>query len=113
MAQYAVLLYSPAPADPAETPPDEMEAHGRFGDRVEELGGQIVGAQALQPSTTATTIRGDVLSDGPFTESKEVLAGFFTLEARDLDHALKIAKLNPATRRGAVEVRPIFAFGEE
>ncbi|HEX6872557.1 MAG TPA: YciI family protein, partial [Micromonosporaceae bacterium] len=63
---------------------------------------------ALQPSTTATAIRGDVVTDGPFIEAKEVVAGFFVLEAPDLDVALQIAKLNPATRDGGVEVRPLF-----
>ncbi|HYU83354.1 MAG TPA: YciI family protein [Kribbellaceae bacterium] len=56
----------------------------------------------------ATAIRGDVVTDGPFVEAKEVVAGFFVLEAPDLDVALRIAKLNPATRDGGVEVRPLF-----
>jgi hypothetical protein len=113
VAQYAILLYSPAPADPMASPPEELEAHGRYGTQIEELGGKVSGAQALQPSTTATSIRGDLVTDGPFVESKEVLAGFFVLEARDLDHALEIARLCPATWRGGVEVRPIFAPPEE
>jgi len=54
------------------------------------------------------SIRGDVVTDGPFTEAKEVVAGVFVLEAPDLDTALRIAKLNPATRDGGVEVRPLF-----
>jgi len=62
----------------------------------------------LQASTTATSIRGEVITDGPFIESKEVLAGIFILEARDLDHAMEIAKLCPSTWLGGVEVRPLF-----
>jgi hypothetical protein len=108
MAQYAILLYSPAPADPMDLPAAELQLHADFGDKVAELGGKILSPAALGPSTTATGIRGDVVTDGPFIESKEVLAGFFILEARDLDHALAIAKLNPATIRGGVEVRPLF-----
>jgi hypothetical protein len=107
MAQYAVLVYMPAPGDVADAPPEEIEAHGKFGEQVEELGGKILTAQALHATTTATSIRGDVITDGPFVESKEVLGGFFVLEARDLDHALAIAKLNPATWRAGVEVRPL------
>lgn len=61
----------------------------------------------LHPSTTATSVRGDTVTDGPFIEAKEVIAGFFILEARDLDHALEIAKRNPATWRGGVEIRPL------
>jgi hypothetical protein len=108
MAQYVVLLYSPAPADPLEVPPDELAAQIKYGDRIEELGGKIVSGFALQPSTTATSIHGEMITDGPFVESKEVLAGFFVMEARDLDHALRIARECPATWRGGVEVRPLF-----
>ncbi|WP_433286276.1 YciI family protein [Micromonospora sp. CA-244673] len=108
MAQYAVLVYSPAPADPMDLTPDYVALLERYGDHVTELGGQILTGFALQPSTTATAIRGDVVTDGPFIEAKEVVAGFFILEAPDLDVALKIAKLNPATIDGGVEVRPLF-----
>lgn len=108
MAQYAVLIYSPAPADPMELTPDYVELLDRYPAQVEELGGKPVTGFALQPSTTATSIRGDVVTDGPFIEAKEVVAGFMVLEAPDLDTALRIAKLNPATRDGGVEVRPLF-----
>ncbi|MGH2533628.1 MAG: YciI family protein [Thermomicrobiales bacterium] len=112
MPQYAILLNSPAPADPMVLPPEEMEAHMRYANQIEELGGKLNAPQALQPSTTATSIRGDLVTDGPFIESKEVLAGFFILDARDLDHALDIAKRCPATWRGGVEVRPLLAAPE-
>lgn len=108
MAQYGILLYSPAPADPMDLPPEYVEQLGRYPAQIEELGGRAVTGFAFQPSTTATSIRGDVVSDGPFVEAKEVVAGFFVLEAPDLDTALRIAKLNPATRDGGVEVRPLF-----
>ena len=64
----------------------------------------------LQPIETATTVRvrnGKLsITDGPFFETKEQLAGFYLIEARDLDHALDIAKLCPAPY-GGVEVRPV------
>ncbi|SDX83666.1 Uncharacterized conserved protein [Amycolatopsis xylanica] len=110
MAQYAVLLYSPAPGDDADVPPEELEAHMNHENQVKELGGSILAGVALQPSTTATSIRGDVITDGPFVESKEVIAGLYVLEARDLDHALSMARLNPATWRGGVEVRPLLGL---
>jgi len=113
MAQYGILIYSPAPADPMAITPDYLELLDRYPAQVEELGGQIVTGFALQPSTTATAIRGDVVTDGPFVEAKEVVAGFFVLEAPDLDVALRIAKLNPATRDGGVEVRPLFVPPDE
>ena len=107
MTQYAVLLYTPAPADPADLPPDEMRAHLHHAADAEELGGRVITGYALEPSTTATSVRGETVTDGPFIEAKEVIAGFYILAARDLDHALEIAKRNPATWRGGVEIRPL------
>ena len=108
MAQYGILVYSPAPADPMEISPEYAAALERYPAQVEELGVTTVTGFALQPSTTATAVRGDVVTDGPFIEAKEVVAGFFILEAPSLEVALEIAKLNPATREGGVEVRPLF-----
>ncbi len=108
MPQYAVLIYSPAPADPMELTPEYDALLDRYPGQVAELGGKIVTGFALQPSTTAMAVRGDFVTDGPFIEAKEVVAGFFILEAPDTDTALQIAKLNPATRDGGVEVRPLF-----
>ncbi|GAB3370087.1 YciI family protein [Spongiibacter taiwanensis] len=73
--------------------------------------GHFVAGQALQPVATATSLRvrnGKVsVTDGPFAETKEQLAGFYLLEARDLNEALdKAAKIPPA-RIGTIEVRPI------
>ena len=87
-----------------------MEAHNRFAEQVAETGGKIVSGRALQPTMTATSIRGDVVTDGPFAETKEALGGYYLIEAPDLDHALAIGKLCPA-RFGGVEVRPIMVFG--
>ncbi len=71
----------------------------------------IKGGAELQPATTATTVRvqnGETLTtDGPFTEAKEVLGGYFLYEADDLDAAIDIASRIPAARHGAVEVRPV------
>ena len=109
MTQYAILIYenegSYADASP-EVWQTAMEAHGRFAGQVGEHGGKLLGGNALQPITTATSIRGDVVTDGPFAETKEALGGFYLIEARDLDHALEIAKLCPAPY-GGVEVRPV------
>jgi hypothetical protein len=107
MAQYAILIYEKElPGGVADIPPEVLEAHGRVPGRVEELGAEIVHGLALQPTTTTTTIRGDIVTDGPFVESKEALAGLFVVEARDLDQALAIGKLVPIMD-GGVEVRPL------
>jgi hypothetical protein len=71
-----------------------------------------LGSNQLQPSSTATTVRvqnGQTLTtDGPFAETKEVLGGYYLVEAADLDAALALAARVPAARLGgSVEVRPI------
>ncbi len=73
--------------------------------------GRMLAAEALQPVSTATTIRvrsGKVsITDGPFAETKEQLAGFYLVEAHDLNEAIQIAAGIPAARVGSVEVRPV------
>ena len=73
--------------------------------------GVLVAAEALQPVATATTVRvrnGNVsVTDGPFAETKEQLAGFYLIEARDLNDALQAAAKIPPAREGSVEVRPV------
>jgi hypothetical protein len=73
--------------------------------------GVLVAAQALQPAETATTVRvrnGRLsVTDGPFAETKEQLAGFYLLEARDLNEAIQMAARIPPAREGSIEVRPV------
>lgn len=107
MAQYAVLIFERETG--ADLPADVMEAHARLPERIAERGGRVVAGLALEPSGTATAIRGDLLTDGPFIETKEAMAGVFVLEARDLDHALELARLTPIVD-GGVEVRPLVGF---
>jgi hypothetical protein len=112
MAQYLILIYEKEELYASATPEDYknvMDAHNRFPEQAKELGGEVVGGNALQPTTTATTIRGDIVTDGPFVETKEVLGGYYLIEAADLDQALAIGKLCPAGY-GGVEVRPIMVF---
>ncbi|HTT40790.1 MAG TPA: YciI family protein [Burkholderiales bacterium] len=73
--------------------------------------GHCVASEALQPVETATTVRvrnGKLsVTDGPFAETKEQLAGFYLVEARDLNEAIQLAAKIPPARVGSVEVRPI------
>jgi hypothetical protein len=73
--------------------------------------GVLVAAEALQPVETATTVRmrgGKVsVTDGPFAETKEQLAGFYLIDARDLNDAIQMAAKIPPAREGSVEVRPV------
>ena len=107
MPTYAVLLFERVA--PEDLPEDVRAAHGALPARVAEAGGRIVAGMALREPSTATAIRGELLTDGPFIETKEVLGGIFVLEARDLDHALALAKLTPIVD-GGVEVRPLIGF---
>jgi hypothetical protein len=107
MPQYAVLIYERVA--PADLPPEVMKGHGELPDRVAEQGGRIVAGLALEHPDTATSIRGGAVTDAPFIETKEVLGGVFVLEARDLDHALALARLTPIVD-GGVEVRPLVGF---
>lgn len=112
MAKYLILIYESEEAYAAATPEDYtrvMEAHNRFPGQAAELGGRVLGGEALQATTTATTIRADIVTDGPFVETKEVLGGYYLIEAADLDQALAIGKLCPAGY-GGVEVRPVRTF---
>jgi len=73
--------------------------------------GLLLAAEALQPVETAATLRvrnGRVLiTDGPFAETKEHLAGFYLIEARDLTEAIQVASKIPPAREGNIEVRPV------
>lgn len=73
--------------------------------------GYYIAAEALQPVHTATTVRvrhGKLsVTDGPFAETKEQLAGFYLLEARDLNEAIQLAARIPPARVGSIEIRPV------
>ncbi|HVD93592.1 MAG TPA: YciI family protein [Vicinamibacterales bacterium] len=73
--------------------------------------GLLVAAEALESTRSAATVRvrnGTMsITDGPFAETKEQLAGFYLVEARDLNEAIQIAAKIPPAREGSIEVRPV------
>jgi hypothetical protein len=73
--------------------------------------GHFIAGTPLEPVATATTVRvrngKPIITDGPFAETKEQLAGFYMIEAKDLDEALGIASRIPPARVGSIEVRPL------
>ena len=80
--------------------------------------GELLGAERLRPSDAATTLRRadgrTLLTDGPFIESKEQVAGYLLVEAENLDEALAWAtRLSMLERGGCVEVRPIWERGAD
>jgi hypothetical protein len=109
MAEYLILIYQPETSDDEATPEvwqEAMTAHTRFAEQIVELGAKMLGGNALQSTSTATSVRADLVTDGPFAETKEALGGYYLIEATDLDQALAVAKLCPAPG-GGVELRPI------
>jgi hypothetical protein len=113
MPQYMLLLYATEP-DAAESErreadmPEWMQLLDSFRDE-----GLLVNNGRLRWTDSATTLRvregNTEITDGPFAATKEVLAGFYLLDCRDLDHALQQAARVPLARYGSVEVRPIMA----
>ena len=73
--------------------------------------GHCIASEALEPVATATTVRvrnGKLsITDGPFAETKECLAGFYLVDARDLNEAIQIAARIPPASVGSIEVRPV------
>ena len=73
--------------------------------------GVLVAAEALEPVATAATVRVRngrmTVVDGPFAETKEQLAGFYLIDARDLNEAIQLASKIPPARVGSIEVRPV------
>ena len=76
-----------------------------------QANGHYLGGNALHPTSTATSLRlregKTLITDGPFTETKKQLAGYYLLEARDLNEAILLAGKIPAARMGCIEIRPV------
>ena len=90
-------------------------AYGEFTESIKSSG-HMVGGDALHPASTATTVRvrdGETLvTDGPFAETKEQLGGYYLIEAKDLNDAIRVAAQIPSSRIGSIEVRPIMEFDQ-
>jgi hypothetical protein len=114
MSQYLVLIYDDEAASESAPPETTAQIHAGHTAFAEKNGPAIAGGNALQPTTTATTIRPDgadgfTVTDGPFVETKEALGGYYLIEAADLDEAIALAKQVPVVS-GGLEVRPILTF---
>lgn len=104
MPLYAILIHF----DPsAEHDAAELAEHDRHSDDLIRAGA-LVAAYALTAPETARSLRADGETDGPYTESKELIAGIGIVEAGDREAALALARQNPAMRHGSgVEVREV------
>lgn len=109
--KYMLLVYS----DEKCWSPEEREAcMAESSGLCHELDrqGKYLAASPLHPISTATSVRiregKRVVTDGPFAETTEQLGGYFLIDARDLDEAITIATRIPSSKKGTVEIRPVF-----
>lgn len=111
--QYAFLIYANPEVYAAMTQEERsalLQEYQAFAQEVGESGIMRGGSQ-LQPTSTATTLRirntEKLITDGPFAETKEQLAGYFVLQCTDLDEALALAERMPDVKHGSIEIRPV------
>jgi hypothetical protein len=106
--QYLLLVYDNEQRWSQGYSEQERAAYQAFG---KEFAGAIQGGNALEPTSSATTVRvrdnQSLTTDGPFAETKEQLAGFYLVEAKDAREAARMAAKIPAARWGSIEVRPV------
>lgn len=111
MSQFAVLIYAPDSAHAIEATPEELATCDRH---AEQLAGSgvMTAAWALQPREFARSVRRAGVTEGPYLGATECVAGFYLIEAPDLETAVAIAATNPAVLEGGgVEVRPVHSGG--
>jgi len=114
MSQYLVLIYADEAGWAGANEATSGKMMGEYVEFGEKNAAAIVAGDALQPTSTATSIRGwgtgeFAVTDGAFAETKEALGGYYLIEAEDLDAAIEIAKQVPAPW-GGVELRPVRVF---
>ena len=92
------------------------QEYGAFTQQLREAG-VMIGGDQLQPTSTATTVRvrdgEQLVTDGPFAETKEQLGGYYIVDVETLDEALEWAAKIPSARLGSIEVRPIVSTRAE
>jgi hypothetical protein len=117
--QYMLLIHSDESVYPKMSEADTkklMDDYWKFTEDLQKAGA-LVASHRLQPTQTATTVRvrkGEtMMTDGPFAETKEQFGGYYLIEAKDLDEALKWAARIPTAKYGSVEVRPIWDMSGE
>jgi hypothetical protein len=112
--RYLLLIYTNEAEAQQATPAEQEEmnqAYFAFGQAAKD---SILGGEALMPTADATTVRlregQTMITDGPYTETKEQLGGYYLVQCVDLDEAIALAAKIPGARTGAIEVRPIMEF---
>jgi hypothetical protein len=111
--KYMLLIYHDEQSWNRYTVAERQEIYREYRDLIQELesNGKYLAGDELQPTTTASSVRvrdgKQMVTDGPFAETREQIGGFFLIEANNLDEATSIAARIPSARMGAVEVRPV------
>jgi len=114
--QYLLLIYGNESAmlnAPKEASTQMLAAYMAYTEAMKKAG-TLIGSNRLRPTSEATTVRApggkQSVLDGPFAETKEQLAGYYLIEAPDLDAALAWAARCPGAQHGAIEVRPVWVM---
>ncbi len=111
MPQYAVLIYADDSKHDLDATKEDLAEPDSHGEELAASGAMKI-AYALTPRAMARSVRTSGVTEGPFVDAPEVVAGFYVIEAPDWDHALAIAGTNPAIRgSGGVEVRLVHSGG--
>lgn len=110
--KYMLLIYHEEQAWDRYTEAERQEIYGEYRRLMEDLesSGKCLAGDELQPASTATIVRvrdgKQLVTDGPFAETREQLGGYFLIEANDLEEATRIAGRIPSARTGTIEIRP-------
>jgi hypothetical protein len=117
--KYLCLIYNDEREMGTMPRPDGEKMMAEYSEFTESIkqSGHYKGGDALQPTTTATTVRVRQnkvsTTDGPFAETKEQLGGFYLIDAKDLNDAIAVASRIPGAKTGSVEVRPVRVFAQQ
>jgi hypothetical protein len=116
--KYMLLIYHDEQVWNRHTEAERQQIYGEYRQLIQKLqsSGQYLAGDQLQPTTTASTVRiregKQIVTDGPFAETREQIGGFFMIDARDLDEATNIAAQIPSARMGSIEIRPVVETAE-
>ncbi|HET6889520.1 MAG TPA: YciI family protein [Pyrinomonadaceae bacterium] len=117
--KYMLLIYHDEHSWDALSEAERQQIYGEYRRLREQLqtNGQFVTGSQLQSISTATSVRvrdgKELVTDGPFAETREQLGGYFLIEAKNLDEATRIAARIPSARTGTIEVRPLIERAAE
>jgi hypothetical protein len=114
--KYLLLMYASESNFP---PPEEIEADTSAWLALlkeSKEAGVLISTNGVAPGSSATTVRlregRTLLTDGPFAETHEQLGGYFLLDCKDLDEAIRWAEKIPTVKYGSIEVRPLWSPGQ-